>query len=105
MCEIECSIGHVFEALVEAEEVAAELIGHVFDALLTVGFALCFDARIFRALVIEARFRVAVTVRRRGGGRRDRRHRRHRIDGRPSRHRRARRRRRRRRRRRCRCAA
>lgn len=53
MCEIMCSIGHVFEALVEAEEVAAELVGHVFDALLTVGFTFRLDTRIFCALVIE----------------------------------------------------
>jgi len=96
MCEIMCSVGHVFEALVEAEEVAAELIGHCFDALLPIGFTLRLHSRIFGRLVIQSRLTIAVAVGRRG--RRDRRHRRHRIDRRAAHHRRALRRRYRRRR-------
>lgn len=48
--EIIGGVGHVFQTLMKAEQVPAELIGHPFDALLTVRLAL--DARVFRAALV-----------------------------------------------------
>ena len=63
VCEIVCGVGHVFQTLVQAEQVPAELIGHPLDALLTVWFAFRFDSGIFRTLVIhQTRLGVAVAV-------------------------------------------
>jgi hypothetical protein len=61
--EIIGGIGHVFQTLMKAEQVSAELIGHSFDALFTIWFAFRFYTRIFCAFVIhQTRFRVAVAV-------------------------------------------
>ena len=105
--EIIGGVGHVFQTLVQAEQVPAELVGHPLDALFSVRLAFRFHPRVFRTLVIhQTRLGVAVAVtcsrsagwrgRRRGGwrGRRWRRrcwrrrrgHRRHGIDRRPSDH-------------------
>lgn len=69
VCEIVCGVGHVFQTLVETEQVPAKLVGHLFDALITVRFALFsfrLDTGVFGALVVhKTRFAVAVAVARR----------------------------------------
>lgn len=60
--EIIGGVGHVFQTLMKAEQVPAELIGHPFDALFTIRLA--FNAGIFRAALVihQPRLGVAVAV-------------------------------------------